>query len=206
MNILLNDRERNLYMKEIAELCWLCPETMSKKILRANVQQAFMLNTIKKMATKESDILCVGSFEDTACEGLIKLGYSITDIDPRTDIDLNAYFNNFPNAKYKCVFSTSVIEHVQDDELFIDQICKLLKPGGYGILTCDFNNDYKEGDNKPAEDYRLYTKHDLLTRLNKVLKENNCSLYGDIDYEAEPDFHYGSCIYSFATYVFKKHE
>lgn len=204
MNIILTDQQRQKYQSSIDELLVLCPETMQRKLPRANVQQAFILDTIKRTATLNNDLLCVGSYEDTACETLIKLGYKITEIDPVINTDLLNYYNNNMNKTYDIIFSTSVIEHVRNDEQFIDRICKLLKPKGYGILTCDFKNDYKKGDPKPGEDIRLYTKNDLLVRLNKILKTNKCSIYGNIDYDYEPDFHYETHIYSFATYMFRK--
>ena len=204
MNILLNDKERELYVDSIQELHHLCPDTISRKIERANVQQGFMLDMVKKLCTKESRLLCVGSFEDTACESLNKLGYQITEIDPSINTDLNGFFSTQPGL-FDIVFSTSVIEHVPDDELFIKQICQLLNPNGCAVITCDFNNDYgKPNISKPIEDHRLYTKNDLLVRFDKILKENSCEIWGDIDYDQTPDFHYNGSVYSFATYVFIK--
>lgn len=203
MNILLNDTERELYKDSILELYTLCPDTIKRKISRANVQQAWMLNTLKKHVFEDANILCVGSFEDTACEALQKLGFKVNAIDPAINTSLHDFFVNC-NEKFDIIFSTSVIEHVQDDELFIDEICKLLKNGGYGFLTCDFNNTYKDGHRKPSEDARLYTKYDLLERLNGILIKNDCNLFGDINYDATPDFIYSGHLYSFATYSFKK--
>lgn len=217
MNIILNDIQRDNYKRVIEELHKLCPETIQRKIPRANIQQAFVLDTVQSLvSSKSSPMLAVGSYEDTASEALKKLGYNIVEIDPLVNgYDLNSYFNEFfysnisllPRTKlYEIIFSTSVIEHVENDEVFIDQICKLLKPGGYGVLTCDFNNSYVQGGPKPGEDYRLYTKDDLLVRLNAVLQKNGCSIYGVIDYDHLPDFQYGIYTYSFATYVFRKAE
>lgn len=203
MNILLTHVQREHYKSTIDELFELCPTTMSRKIPAGNVQQAFVLDAVRKVCDKSSQLLCVGSFEDTACESLIKLGYDVIDIDPVINYSLDDYFNN-THKKFDIVFSTSVIEHVENDELFIAQICNLLNPGGFGILTCDFRDDYKPGDNKPGEDWRLYTKTDLIIRLNEVLKKNNCNMIGEIDYDSPPDFTYGVCTYSFATYMFQK--
>lgn len=203
MNILLNDPERETYKDAIAELSRLCPETILRKIPKANVQQAFVFDMVKKLCFKNDDILCVGSYEDTACESLKAIGYRVTDIDPAINCSLDEYFiSTF--RKFDVIFSTSVMEHVGDDEIFIDQICKLLKLGGHAVITCDFNNDYIRGGAKPSEDMRLYTKHDLLGRLNNILIKNGCSLIGDINYDAKPDFQYSGHTYSFATYVFRK--
>lgn len=203
MNIILDDTQRETHREIIYEISVLCPETISRKIPRANIQQAFVLNKVRHFSTKDSEILCVGSYEDTACESLIRLGYNVIGIDPTLNASLEEYFKS-TDKKFDVIFSTSVIEHVENDELFIDHICKLLKPNGYGVLTCDFNNSYKSGDGKPSEDFRLYTKNDLLVRLNKILNDNGCEMFGTIDYDGVPDFVYGIYTYSFASYVFKK--
>lgn len=207
MNTILTNKWREFYKPVIEELFQYCPEMMGRKIAEANVQQAFTLAKTRELVSGEGKILCVGSFEDTACESLKKLGYNVTGIDPAVNISLDAFFKDTgaKTANYNVIFSTSVIEHVPDDETFIDQICKLLAPGGYGILTCDFRNDWKEGDPKPHEDFRLYTKQDLLVRFDKILVDNNCFLEGVPDYDHEPDFWYGNYNYSFATFTFKKH-
>lgn len=205
MNIILNDKARKDYEIDINLISVLCPDTFAKKIPRANVQQAFVLNQVMKLIPLElkNNLLCVGSFEDTACEALIKIGYDITAIDPCINMSLDTFYKSNKD-KFDTIFSTSVIEHVEDDELFLDQICKLLCSSGYGILTCDFNDSWEHGMPKPNEDYRLYTKYDLLQRFNNILISNDCELVGDIDYDAEPDFIYNGHLYSFATYVFKK--
>ncbi len=210
MNILLNDEQREKYKEVIESLAALCPELTQRKIARANIQQAFIYKMFYDLVVlgdnEWENFLCVGCHEDTAYEALNGMDFKVHGIDPFSNgITLDAYFKLKDGKKlFNIIFSTSVIEHVEDDEQFIDQICKLLYPGGTAILTCDFKEGWKPGDDKPGEDYRLYTKHDLLGRLHKILIANNCGLVGDINYEGEPDFTYGIHKYSFATYVFRK--
>lgn len=205
MNTLLNDEWRKSLEIEIGILTEACPEMIARKYSRANVQQAFVYSKVKEFATEHSRILSVGSFEDTAYETLHKEGYDIVGIDPVVNMGLAEFFRqNYGVNFYDVLFSTSVIEHVEDDEKFIDQICKLLKPEGYGVLTCDFRDDWQKGDPKPVEDVRLYTEYDLVERLRLVLERNNCNLVGDVNYYGEPDFTYGIYQYSFASYVFRK--
>lgn len=203
MNILLNNTQRKKYESTIKQLTDLCPETISRKIPEANVQQAFTFSQTLEHSQDGAKILCVGSHEDTACEALIKMGLNVTPIDPETNYSLGQFFNR-TKEKFDVIFSTSVIEHVPDDETFIAQICQLLSPNGVAILTCDFRDDYKPGDPKPGEDVRLYTTNDLLVRLKKVIEVNGCQLEGKIDYKGNPDFQYGLHTYSFATLVFRK--
>lgn len=211
MNILLDDTQRELYKPVIKYLFDLCPDMMGRKISEANVQQAFVFNTVNNLRNDESKILAVGCHEDTAYEALKKLGVNVIGVDPLINMSLDTFFKITQQVngviakdKFDIIFSTSVIEHVENDEQFIEQICKLLNPNGIAILTCDFRNDWVKGNPKPDEDKKLYTKHDLTVRLNNILKENNCSLYGKIDYEGEPDFYYGNYHYNFATLTFKK--
>lgn len=215
-NKILNDFEREKYKEVINELYLYCPDTIKNKVPQANVQQAFVLDAVRKFSNTLSTILCVGAYEDTASETLRKLGYNITEIDPLDSIwnptnygnilksDLNSFYINSNENKYDVIFSTSVIEHVENDELFIEQICKLLNNGGYGVLTCDFNNDYKPGDRKPVVDYRLYTTDDFLSRFSNILNNNNCTILSPYDWSGTPDFDNGQAVYSFATFVFKK--
>jgi hypothetical protein len=203
-NTVLNDSARIQLQPTIDELWHLVPTMMSRKIARANVQQAFVFKYLKDNFTSDTPMICAGSYEDTCCAGLRQLNYNIVEIDPAINYDLHTYCTMTSYSQVPVVFSVSVIEHVQDDELFLDDICKLLKPGGTGILTCDFNNDYKPGAHKPGCDFRLYTKEDLLVRFNTILTRNACYIEGDIDYDEAPDFLYENTLYTFGTLVFKK--
>jgi SAM-dependent methyltransferase len=203
-NTVLTDEYRNLLQPSIDELFTLLPDMMSRKIARANVQQAFAFNYIKNNFDTSKSMLCAGSHEDTCCHGLKKLNYDIVEIDPVHNYDLHTYckINNY--KQFDVVFSVSVIEHVSNDDEFIEDICKSLKSGGTCVLTCDFKDSYKRGDSIPSEDCRLYTVHDLLVRFKNILDQNDCFILGDIDYSAPPDFLYASVYYSFATFVFCK--
>jgi len=106
-------------------------------------------------------------------------------------------------ASYDIIFSTSVLEHVQDDELFVAQIADLLAPGGVGLLTCDYNDLHKPGDPIIPGDYRFYTQKDLISRILPSLK--NCSLVDVPHWEcSNPDFMFLGYRYTFATLAFRK--
>lgn len=206
MNKLLNKKEFENYQSALNLLNTHVPEMMSRKIPEASIQQAFTLQTAIDLTPKNGMILSAGSWEDTATATLKKLDYNVVDVDPVVNTDLKTWFDKNQNAirTFDSVVSTSVIEHVSNDEEFLDCICKLLKFGGYGILTMDYNNDYLSGTvTKPNEDVRLYTEYDLNTRLNKILISNNCELL-EYNYEGENDFCYNGHWYTFATFVFKK--
>jgi hypothetical protein len=186
-----------------------CSEEMGKKISEANVQQAFVLDEILKRSSRNESILCVGCFEDTAFCNLQWLEYGILmGIDPNSVYplqrqSLEEFYSN-AQEKYNVVFATSVLEHVQDDETFLSYFCDLIAPGGVGILTCDFNHNYKPGDPVPATVVRQYTPYDLGVRLKEVLDRYNCRYVDEPDWTGELDFHYQGHDYAFATMVFVK--
>lgn len=209
-NRILNDQARLQYKGAIRFLWRLVPEIMRKKIARANVQQGFVFDTAVHFADaagKGCRLLSVGAFEDTACLALQKMGFAIDAVDPGINYDL-AMFKTRPCVRlssYDVVISTSVIEHVEDDEGFVRDIADLLKPGGIAILTCDFHNDYVKGFEIPDVDCRFYTKNDLLVRLMRVIPD--CELYGSApEWDcSEYDFFFmRKYRYTFASFVFIK--
>jgi len=206
-NRILDDVARKQYKSSIDQLFDLLPEMMARKIPEANIQQAFVLDTVGEFVRhyESPKILCIGSYDDTAFVALREFGHRMDEIDPILNYDLNTFMEK-PSTKkgsYDIIFSTSVIEHVKDDELFITQIGELLSPGGVAILTCDYNDQYKSGDQIPPEDYRFYTQRDLSERLMRLLPD--CSLVDKPDWECpHPDFTYAGCNYTFATLTFRK--
>ncbi|MEG4912916.1 MULTISPECIES: methyltransferase domain-containing protein [unclassified Microcoleus] len=208
-NRILDDAARSQYAPRINQLFALVPEMMARKIPEANIQQAFILDTVDKFASQlvKPKILCVGSHEDSAAAALKQVGYQLEEIDPAINCDLNTYFHKPSTIKgsYDIIFSTSVIEHVQNDELFLMQIAELLAPGGSAVLTCDYNDQYKPGDRIPGVDFRLYTQKDFKQRLLPLLK--NCVFPDVPQWDCpKPDFIYEGCRYTFATFVFQKNK
>ena len=205
LNRILTDTDREELKPLIDEMFELVPDMMSRKISQANVQQAFVVDTVLKLITnKKKSILSVGSFEDTAFEYLKAKEYNTIGIDPAIDMDLSEYYSTYPNKKFDVIFATSVLEHVQNDDVFMSQICDMLKPNGIGIITCDFNNAYVTGAPVPATVVRQYTEHDFKGRFSSILAMYNCELLGEHDWSAKPDFIYQGHLYSFASFVFKK--
>jgi hypothetical protein len=201
-NVILNDIYRQKHANTIQYFYQKFPTLMQRKIAEANIQQAWMYDKILEFVNSESHVLCVGSYEDTAFYALCNKMSYVIGIDPLYDYDLASYREQ-SSQKFDVVFSTSVIEHVQDDESFIADMCAMLKNTGVGIITCDFNDNYPDAP-KPSADARLYTIHDLTVRIPAILKQNGCSVIGDFSYHNDVDFHYEGCKYGFATLVFGK--
>lgn len=208
LNRILDAEARKLYEPTINMLWKLSPETMKKKIPEANIQQAFVFDTVLRFINeyKNPKILCAGSYEDTASISLKRLGLEIKEIDPMINYSLQEYTTK-PNTKYNSydiIFSTSVIEHDPDDKSFMRSIDKMLAPGGMFIMTCDYKNNWVPGDDKPTVDMRFYREIDLTKRL--LSYTNNCQLLGEPSWEpSQPDFNFlGKYQYSFASFILKK--
>ncbi|MFZ4056829.1 MAG: hypothetical protein ACOYKE_01765 [Ferruginibacter sp.] len=208
LNRILDNDARSLYAPAIHKLFKLVPLTMSKKIAEANVQQAFVFDTVMRFIPQYNNpkMLCVGSYEDTASLGLTKLGYTVEEIDPMINYFLQEYFTK-PSVKknsYDIIFSTSVIEHDPNDESFVSCINDLLSSGGVAVITCDYKDGWKMGEPKPEVDARFYVKKDLEERLLKFMPD--CYLVDNPNWNCEnPDFNYlGKYQYTFATFVVKK--
>ncbi len=204
-NRILDDSARVEHAAAIRRLAELDPAVFAKKIPRANIQQGFIFDAVRHFAKKDSKILCVGSYQDTAANSLKAEGYAVEDIDPNVNhLDLNAFFN-LPTTKrgsYDIVFSTSVIEHVKDDEKFVAQMAELLAPWGVGVLTCDFMESYHVGAPIFEGNYRFYTKERLL-KIAAMLRD--CELVDAPVWECpSPDFYLGGFNYTFATLAFRK--
>jgi SAM-dependent methyltransferase len=210
LNRILDNEARALYQPAINKLFELVPKTMAKKIPEANVQQAFVFDTVNRFIRSYTnpEILCVGSYEDTASMALRKMGFKVEEIDPMINYYLQEYFSK-PSVKknsFNIIFSTSVIEHDPDDESFIKCIGGLLAPGGVAVITCDFNDQWKPGDPKPEVDARFYTQKDLKQRLLSLIPD--CHLVDEPQWDCpDPDFCLaGKYQYTFASFVIKKNK
>ncbi|MEQ1554332.1 MAG: methyltransferase domain-containing protein, partial [Ferruginibacter sp.] len=207
-NRILDDSARILYEPTISLLTTALPKTMAKKIARANVQQAFVFDTVYRNLINyiNPKLLCVGSYEDTASMLLTKMGVAVEEIDPMINYFLQDYYTKptTKKASYDIIFSTSVIEHDPDDKSFLECIEGLLKPGGIAVITCDYKDGWVSGQPKPDVDARLYTKKCMEERMLSYIPKCKLVQLGDWDCP-NPDFFLTKDYqYTFATFVFKK--
>lgn len=210
-NKILTDKERSEYQSLIDDMYQTCTETMSRKIEGANVQQAFVVQTILDIDIALEifkdiiEVLCIGSYEDTAFEYLVKkFKYNINGIDPVISLSLEDFVSRY-DKQYEISFACSVIEHVDDDIKFIEDMIKTIKPLGYGIITCDFNNNYKSGDRLPTTSKRFYTEDRIINKLIPILESRQCYLVDEPAWDSQPfEFEWEGIRYDFATIVFRK--
>ncbi len=57
--------------------------------------------------------------------------------------------------------SMMVMEHIEDDRQFLDQVCGLIKPGGHLLLGVPARMDRWSIEDETAGHYRRYEKHEL---------------------------------------------
>jgi hypothetical protein len=204
-NRVLNDDDRGELADVINTMFKLTPEMMSRKPYRANVQQAFGVAGVLETSNKTDEILCVGSFEDTCADTLLKLGYNVICIDSQVNMDLHTYKEQNPDKKFKTIFSISVLEHVNNDIGFIADICNMLEPEGIAIITTDFLDTYDNSMSKPHFAERFYTHKTMLTDLMFPIYRFGCHLVSNANwFDSTPDFEYQGYTYNLATLVFKK--
>lgn len=210
VNRILTDRDRAAYQVEVDLMNKYCPEMMGRKIQDAVVQQAFVLHTVvydfapdfMKKQGRTPKVLSAGSYEDTAGETLKHLAFEVVDIDPALNTDLHTYATQTED-RFDVVISTSVLEHVENDQEFLADAAHLLLPGGLGVFTMDFMDEWTGGAT-PTTSRRFYTHSDLGTRLRNVLLNNGCDLVDEPDYTEKDRFSWENFNYSFATFVFRK--
>jgi SAM-dependent methyltransferase len=204
-NRILDNNDRNDYAELIGDMFSLMPQEMNRKIGMANVQQSFTIKAVKDFYEDNDKVLCVGAYEDTSYEYLSRRGMRIVAIDPVLNVNLHTFATSSEPSSYNIIFSCSVIEHTHDDMEFIRDIINLLRPGGIGILTCDFKNNWKQGDRVPFTSNRFYTEQDLQGRFKDLLEEHKCHYVDTPRWSNQKyEFEWEGIRYDFATMVFRK--
>ncbi|MEY8848359.1 class I SAM-dependent methyltransferase [Psychroserpens sp. XS_ASV72] len=76
--------------------------------------------------------------------------------------------SNLPDESYDAVVCIEVIEHVEEDDVFVKNISKVINTNGWAYFTTP-NGDYikNEGPNKNPDHVRHYTRADLKALLEK---------------------------------------
>lgn len=121
-------------------------------------------------------VLDVGGAGSTLPAALSALGHrvEVIDTDPRGEALVkqfeglgydgltwttgNAEALPYPDDSFDCVMAVSVIEHIEDDLGAIKEMHRVLKPGGYLILSFDF---VKEERPPTSHQLRFYTEEGL---------------------------------------------
>lgn len=177
-----------------------CRNFIHIKVPESLVQHAYVANVIAKHfePSPKYKMLCVGSYGDILAPYLRAYGYIVISIDPNTNYTLSEYISRNPENlnTFDCVFSVSVLEHIQDDSRFIKECMSLLKKEGLFVATVDFKN--KIDELLPSTHIRFYDKNKLV----RLLNDNNITFEDNWGVSRE-SFKYNETNYSFASVVFK---
>jgi SAM-dependent methyltransferase len=72
--------------------------------------------------------------------------------------------SGLPDKSFDLVVSVEVLEHVEADELFVSEVCRVLKPGGRFIMTTP-NGDFVSNQNPDHKrHYKRKQLNDLLEK------------------------------------------
>ena len=71
------------------------------------------------------------------------------------------------DCSFDCVVAVEVLEHVELDEDFVKEVCRVLKPGGAFVMTTP-NGDFVENHNPDHK--RHYSRQELDQRLSAVFE------------------------------------
>jgi len=78
--------------------------------------------------------------------------------------------SDLSNESFDLVVSVEVLEHVEMDEKFVSEVCRVLKRGGKFIMTTP-NGDYVENHNRDHK--RHYKRAELVSLLSKYFQTVN---------------------------------
>src|SRR5262249_45710495 len=82
-------------------------------------------------------------------------------------IELDA--KNIPfEQRFDTVGTFDVLEHIDDDQLVLNQIFKALRPGGTLLITVPQHAILWSPSDDVAHHYRRYERHDLVTKVQKA--------------------------------------
>jgi len=79
----------------------------------------------------------------------------------------------FPENRFDVILATDVIEHVEDDQLAVQEICRVLKPQGYGIITVPAFPCLWGQQDEISHHKRRY----VLQKLKKLLQDNGLKIH-----------------------------
>lgn len=79
----------------------------------------------------------------------------------------------FPDARFDLVLATDIVEHVERDVMAMQEIRRVLKPGGRAIITVPAFESLWGTQDEIGHHVRRYTRDELLDKL----KASGCTIY-----------------------------
>jgi len=105
--------------------------------------------------------------------------YKSLDFDPETkpDILADAHQLPFESNSIDAIICKAVLEHVQEPQKVVEEIFRVLRPGGKGFVYVPFLYCY-HGSGKKYKDYYRFTKDGIEYLFRKFSKIEICSVRG----------------------------
>lgn len=104
---------------------------------------------------------------------LSNLDYTTADLDsPIADIEMDIHNIQFDDNTFDVVFCNHVLEHVDDDQQCMRELCRVLKPGGLAIMQVPWIPEQEvtvedPSITDPAERERLFGQYDHVRKYGK---------------------------------------
>lgn len=92
------------------------------------------------------------------------LDYLTADLNnPRVMVQMDITDIQFPDNSFDVIFCNHVLEHIPEDRIAMGELYRVLKPGGWGILTVPIHVDQTYEDptiTEPEERLKVFGQHD----------------------------------------------
>ena len=183
-----------------------------------------VLNTVKFIRNRLSPnapILDIGAYASEIICSLHRLGYvNLTGIDLNPNIKKMPYTDKvryvtgdflhmpFEDSLFEAVTAISVIEHGFQGEPLLNELKRVIKPGGYFIASVDYWPDKidTEGIQAFGMKWKIFSKNEMLQFID-LAEKHGFSPVGELDFTAsEPTVHWNGEKYTFAWLAIQKNQ
>lgn len=189
-----------LYINRATEREWYANQRSMNGLNERPVEYAFALRKIASIYPH--DVLDVGTGKTAWPNILATCGIRITSIDNVSDYWERNYWNRHwfvldqdvrnPNLDQEFDFITciSVLEHIPESQMAVDSMFKLLRNGGYLLITCPFNsrtyheNIYQHPEAGFGQNFKYIAQVFSDQELATWVQRNNAEIVEEEFYEA----------------------
>ncbi|RFC34917.1 MAG: Methyltransferase domain-containing protein [Candidatus Nitrotoga sp. SPKER] len=141
------------------------------------------LNFLESNVKKNEPILDIGCYASEVIVALHKLGYSnLTGADLNPNLQKMPYKNDihyeitdfmhtkFEDGSFRAITSISVIEHGFDGPSLLQEMARLLRPGGYFIASFDYWSEKIDtaGVKFFGMDWKIFSRNEVIDFVNKA--------------------------------------